>query len=126
VTAAFLLFHDGKGTERSVELPRTGERLTIGRLPGNDITLDWDTDVSRLHAALERAGSAWTLIDSGLSRKGCYVNNTRVLGRHRLHNGDLLRFGSSVVTYIERDDAPLAERKPAARHVDRAPNQATT
>jgi pSer/pThr/pTyr-binding forkhead associated (FHA) protein len=103
MTAAFLLFHDSDGTHRGFELPRTGERVTIGRLPGNDVVLKWDTEVSRLHAALERDGSAWTLVDSGLSRNGCYVNNTRVLGRHRLHTGDLLRFGKSVVAYIERE-----------------------
>ena len=119
MTGAFLLFHDGEGTYRSFDLPCTGERVTIGRSPGNDVVLKWDTEVSRLHAALERDGCAWTVVDGGLSRNGCYVNDTRVLGTHRLRDGDLIRFGKSVVAYIEREHGPARSSAPQPPGGDR-------
>ncbi|MGH2783470.1 MAG: FHA domain-containing protein, partial [Thermoleophilaceae bacterium] len=53
---AFLLFRDGGGRQRVVELPSSAERLTVGRRATNNVALDWDTEVSRLHAELERIG----------------------------------------------------------------------
>ena len=50
----------------------TGDRLTIGRRPSNDVALDWDSEVSRVHAALERIGEDWTVVDDGLSHNGTY------------------------------------------------------
>lgn len=86
--------------------------VTIGRRPGNDIALAWDPTVSRLHARLERIGEAWTFSDEGLSRNGSYLNGRRVTGRRRLHDGDTIRVGSTVLTYrdpAEQTDTTLAE-----------------
>src|SRR5690242_5796862 len=94
----FLLFRDDRGSQRIVSLSG-GERITIGRRSGNDLTLGWDPEVSSLHAALERLGTEWTLVDDGLSRNGSYVNGLRVTGRHVLRNRDSLRFGDTVVVY---------------------------
>jgi FHA domain-containing protein len=101
----FLLFRDAEGGQCILELPAAAERVTIGRREGNDMTLDWDPDVSRLHAALERIGGDWTLVDDGLSRNGSYVNDSRVLGRRRLRNKDVLRFGECLVVYSEPERA---------------------
>jgi hypothetical protein len=101
----FLLYRDGYDCQRIFELPAEAERVTIGRRGGNDLTLDWDPEVSRLHAALERIGSDWTLVDDGLSRNGSYVNDTRVLGRRRLRNGDLLRLGDCRLVYSQPERA---------------------
>ena len=37
-----------------------------------------------MHAALERVGDAWALIDDGLSHNGTWVNGERLIGRRRL------------------------------------------
>jgi FHA domain/Bacterial regulatory proteins, luxR family len=95
----FLVFRDGKGRQRIVELPSTVERMTVGRRSSNDVALPWDTEVSRLHAELERIDEDWTLADDGLSRNGSFVNGTRLRGRRRLKDGDTLRFGGTAVAY---------------------------
>ena len=96
---AFLLFRDGNGRQRIVELPPTADRLTIGRRSTSNIALEWDTEVSRLHAELERIGDDWTLNDDGLSQNGSFVNGSRLVQRHRLRDGDTLRFGQTNVVY---------------------------
>jgi pSer/pThr/pTyr-binding forkhead associated (FHA) protein len=96
---AFLLFRDGEGRQRIVELPPTADRLTIGRRTTSNIALEWDTEVSRLHAELERIGDDWTLSDDGLSQNGSFVNGTRLGHRHRLKDGDTLRFGRTNVVF---------------------------
>jgi pSer/pThr/pTyr-binding forkhead associated (FHA) protein len=96
---AFLLFRDGNGRQRIVELPSTADRLTIGRRSTSNIALEWDTEVSRLHAELERIGDDWTLNDDGLSQNGSFVNGSRLVQRHRLKDGDTLRFGQTNVVY---------------------------
>jgi predicted component of type VI protein secretion system len=95
----FLVFRDGEGRQRIVELPPTAERMTIGRRSSNDVALPWDTEVSRVHAELERIGEDWTLADDGLSRNGSFVNGARLSGRRRLRDGDRLRFGGTTVAF---------------------------
>ena len=74
--------------------------MSIGRDPGSDVRLDWDTEVSRAHAILERVGSAWTLVDDGLSRNGSFVNGQRVRGRRRLADGDTIKLGHTLLAFI--------------------------
>lgn len=94
----FLVYRDGAASQVLVELG-AGQRLTIGRRADSDVVLDWDGEVSRLHAQLESVGQEWTLIDDGLSRNGSFVNGQRVTGRQRLHDGDRLCFGATLVLY---------------------------
>ena len=75
------------------------ERLSIGRAPQNVIDLAWDTEVSRLHAELECIGGEWTVSDDGLSRNGTYVNGTRISGRQRLRDGDVVRVGRTQIAF---------------------------
>src|ERR1041385_2661191 len=63
-------------------VPLEGERVTVGAAPGNDLCLEGDTTVSRLHAVLERMGDFWTIRDLG-SRNGVFVNGER-LARDRV------------------------------------------
>jgi pSer/pThr/pTyr-binding forkhead associated (FHA) protein len=95
----FLVFRDEQGAQRIVELEDARERLSIGRGAGNDVALPWDTEVSRLHAELERIAGEWTVSDDGLSRNGTYVNSGRISGRHRLRDGDVLRVGRTAIAY---------------------------
>jgi pSer/pThr/pTyr-binding forkhead associated (FHA) protein len=126
---AFLLFRDGEGRQRIVELPPAADRLTIGRRTTSTIALEWDTEVSRVHAELERIGDDWTLSDDGLSQNGSFVNGTRLVHRHRLKDGDTLRFGrtslvfcaanrgDSLATVVPEDSVPAADPTEAQRRV---------
>lgn len=128
VGAPFLLFRDGDRRQRLFAL---GEmtRLTIGRAPANELPLPWDAEASRVHAELALMGSEWTVADNGLSRNGTYVNGQRVLGRRRLHDGDLIELGRSQVVFysplavtLEETDSPSDEHlapalSPAQRRV---------
>jgi pSer/pThr/pTyr-binding forkhead associated (FHA) protein len=74
------------------------QEVRIGRLPDNDLALVWDGDVSRRHAHVARTATGWVLVDDG-SRNGCYVNGERVAGQSPLNDGDVLRFGDTVVLF---------------------------
>lgn len=96
----YLLFRDGDSGQRIAPLAGGAGRLTIGRAPGCELTLDWDPKVSGAHAQLERiAEGAWVLADDGLSRNGSYVNGERLRQRRRLADGDLLRFGDTQMLF---------------------------
>src|ERR671931_1612837 len=95
----FLVYRDWAGHQRIFGLAEGVSRVTIGRRANNDIALEWDVEVSRLHAALDRIGDDWTITDDGLSRNGSFVNGERVVGRRRLRDGDALRFGETLVLY---------------------------
>jgi len=93
----FVSFRDGLGDLRLVRL-QDGP-LIIGRSPESDIVLDWDREVSRTHAQLEPLGTAWVVVDDGLSRNGCTVNTARLQGRRRLADGDVIRVGGTSLTF---------------------------
>ena len=97
----FLVYRDGGGTQRIVELDELVEQPTVGRRPSNQISLGWDVNVSRIHAQLERIGDAWTIADDGLSRNGTWVNSERISGRRVLHDGDVMRFGDTLVAFCD-------------------------
>ena len=137
IASPFLLYRDGGGREHVVPLEADHPRLTIGRGATTDVWLDWDGEASRLHAALERFGADWTVIDDGLSRNGTYVNGERVQGRRRLGDGDVVRCGSTELLFqapvaeayhgatIEAGSAPITTRAgaaaaPATRAADHA------
>jgi pSer/pThr/pTyr-binding forkhead associated (FHA) protein len=64
-----------------------GRAVTLGKTASNDITIDTDPTVSRLHAVLEYFPAGWCIRDLA-SRNGTFVNGQRVLGERRLQNGD--------------------------------------
>ena len=126
--APFVLYRDGAGHQRIVDLGGRSEALCIGRQGSCDIALDWDTEVSRVHAMLEPVGEEWTLVDDGLSRNGSFVNGQRVHGRRRLGDGDSINVGRTLLlfaapvhgdsrsTETTRQSAP-PELSPAQRRV---------
>ena len=126
----FLVLRDGDGEQRIVALANDRpERLSVGRNPSNDVSVPWDEEVSRLHAELERIGGEWTISDDGLSRNGTFVNGSRIGGRVRLRDGDVIRAGATTIAYrqpaaselsspthvgvprVSRDDLPVTQRQ---------------
>jgi hypothetical protein len=97
--APFLVFRDGGGRQALWPLGDAPMRLTIGRRVGNDVRLAWDPTVSSAHAALERVGPDWSVVDDGLSRHGTFVNGERVTGRRRLVDGDLIFVGATTLAF---------------------------
>jgi pSer/pThr/pTyr-binding forkhead associated (FHA) protein/DNA-binding CsgD family transcriptional regulator len=106
--APLLVLRDGAGRQQLLRLG--GDRLSIGRGETNDVPLPWDTEVSRLHAELECIAGEWTIVDDGLSRNGTYVNGSRISGRARLRDGDVLRIGRTTLGYRRPDAEESAER----------------
>ena len=105
----FLVYRDGSATQQIYMLPDV-DRVTVGRSAPTDICLDWDTEVSRLHAELERFGGDWTIADDGLSRNGTHVNSEKVVGRRRLQDRDVIRFGRTTAVFRKPGVADLTDR----------------
>ena len=120
----FLVFRDGGGEQ--VLLPiKADAGLWVGRGDSADVRLEWDEEVSALHAQIEVVRGECTLVDDGLSRNGSFVNEERVHGRRHLRDGDSLRFGRTVVVYRRPgEDAPeataIATEMPSAATVSPA------
>jgi FHA domain-containing protein len=100
----FLIYRDGEARHRIMALDPSRERVTLGRRTSTDLPLDWDDEVSRLHAELMRKGGDWTLVDNGLSMNGSFVNGEPVRGQRRLHDGDALRLGGTVLIFRNPGD----------------------
>ena len=104
----FLVFRDGEG-EQAILPIETNAELWVGRSPSADVRLEWDEEVSGLHAQIEVVRDECTLVDDGLSRNGSFVNEEGVHGRRHLRDGDSLRFGQTLVVYRRPgEDAPEA------------------
>ncbi|MCC3328412.1 FHA domain-containing protein [Nocardia abscessus] len=103
---SFLRFTDDAGRQQELTLTPDRGRVTIGRSPHADLALSWDAEVSRLHAAVEYLGAHWTIVDDGLSRNGTFVNGDRLVGRRRLMAGDVIRVGTSRVSFHDFGGVP--------------------
>jgi len=77
---------------------------TIGRAESCDLGLFGDNSIDRVHARIERQGACYFLADAG-SEGGTFLNNRRVTQSTRLHAGDLIRLGGSVLMFGERAKA---------------------
>ena len=115
----FLVLRDGAEEQRIVVVEEGTTELWVGRGEAAGLRLDWDEEVSALHAQIEVVGGECTLLDDGLSRNGSFVGEERVHGRRRLRDGETLRFGRTTVLFRRPDEsAPeatvVASEVPAA------------
>jgi pSer/pThr/pTyr-binding forkhead associated (FHA) protein len=110
----FLIHRDGNGEHRITPLGRDRERLTLGRRSSADLALNWDEEVSRLHAELLRKGDEWAIVDNGLSLNGSFVNGEPVRGQRRLRDGDAIRVGSTVLIFRSPSDQESQATAPSA------------
>jgi pSer/pThr/pTyr-binding forkhead associated (FHA) protein len=101
----FLVLRDGAGEQRIVVVEAGATELWVGRGQAAGLQIDWDEEVSALHAQIEVVGGECTLLDDGLSRNGSFVGEQRVHGRRRLRDGDTLRFGRTRVLFRRPGEA---------------------
>ena len=116
----FVVYRDGPGEQQIVMLGTDQQRVTVGRGPACEVRIEQDSEVSRLHAELERLGDNWTVSDDGLSRNGTFVNGERVVGRRPLRDRDIIRFGRTSATFYQPLVASLTETRVGTEVVDRA------
>ncbi len=76
----------------------TGSRAVIGRLKSCDVCLQ-DANASREHAAIERDGLGWTIVDLD-SLNGTYLNGQRI-ERSGLKDGDVITVGVTELVFHE-------------------------
>jgi pSer/pThr/pTyr-binding forkhead associated (FHA) protein len=95
----FLVYRDADGEQRIVVVEQGTTALWVGRGEAADLRLDWDEEVSALHAQIEVVRDECTLLDDGLSRNGSFVGERRVDGRLRLRDGNTLRFGQTKILF---------------------------
>lgn len=95
----FLVLRDGAGEQRIVAIEDGTTELWVGRGEAAGLRIDWDEEVSALHAQIEVVAGECTLLDDGLSRNGSFVGTERVHGRKHLRDGDTLRFGRTTVLF---------------------------
>jgi pSer/pThr/pTyr-binding forkhead associated (FHA) protein len=105
----FLVFRDGDGEQRILTVEEGVSELWVGRSGSTDLRLDFDSEVSGLHAQIDVVRSECTLVDDGLSRNGSFVNGERVSGRRRLRDGDTLRFGCTGVLFRAPGESGASE-----------------
>jgi pSer/pThr/pTyr-binding forkhead associated (FHA) protein len=108
----FLVFRDEDARHVIRALAAGDDRICVGRSPSADVPLAWDEEVSRIHAELACIGAEWALLDDGLSLNGSYVNGAKVTGQRRLHDGDSLRIGNTVLLF--RNPSEAAQRSTVA------------
>ena len=125
----FLVFRDAAGEQVLAVIDSATTELWVGRSEVAGVRLDWDESVSTLHARVEVVGEECVIEDDGLSRNGSFLNGDRIQGRRRLRDGDMLRFGRTVVIYRAPAEAsfemtaeagemlPAASVSPAQRRV---------
>lgn len=87
--------------------------MSIGRSSTNDLVLE-DPGVSRSHARIARFPEGYFLLDAG-GKNGTFINERRIAAPTLLRTGDIVRIGSSVLTFngtssspVEFVDSPLA------------------
>ncbi len=71
--------------------------VTVGRLPECTISIN-DGNISRNHAEVKVGPTAFVVVDLG-STNGTMVNGVKIVGEHRLRDGDIISFGSTHVRF---------------------------
>ena len=103
-----VLVIDGEIQPDAVYPLSSTEEIVIGRDSSCDISLDFDANISRLHATIEPLKpDGWQIVDHN-SANGTYINGERLQGKQVLHPGDRLMFSQGGPEFIFEYRVPLA------------------
>ena len=91
----------GPGGHGLIALDEERGQLTIGTRAGNDLVLDKDGSVSRVHARFENLGAAWSVTDLK-STNGTMVNGVRTDGITALTHLDEILVGRTRLIIHDR------------------------
>ena len=94
------------GSEKTFDL----DGISFGRDPECDVVLD-DIEVSRHHARIYKSGTDYFIEDLS-STNGTFLNGRSVKKHEIIRNGDLIRFGESVVLEFSTDEQAAEELQP--------------
>jgi hypothetical protein len=97
-----------------VVLDETRPTISVGKSVENDLVLDGDPAVSRVHARLERVGPAWCITDLG-STNGTTVNGERLFAPRSIFDRDEVLIGRTRLVLRDptaRGDVTTAPLKP--------------
>ena len=97
-----------------VVIDESRRAISVGKSPHNDLVLDGDPAVSRVHARLERLGPAWCITDLG-STNGTTVNGERLFAPRTLYDRDEVLVGETRLVLRDptaRGDVTTAPLKP--------------
>lgn len=97
------------GQTRAIQLDPQRALLSVGRDPGNNVTIDLPL-VSRWHARIERQGDLFLVRDLN-STNGTFVNGQRVHGAQPLSAGDELMIGPARLAFQDVSLGRLAPQE---------------
>jgi signal transduction histidine kinase len=100
VSSLFVI--QGRDQGNRFEFDSTGVPVTLGRDGSCTIQLH-DSEISRVHAEVRRAGSSYILADLN-SSNGTYVNSRKV-DRHELSSGDQVQMGRTIMLFTGTGDS---------------------
>ena len=83
----------------------TKDTISIGRMPDSDLCFKEDGRVSRQHAVIHRAPTAYILTDLG-SANGTFLNGALLSEPTVLHSGDIIRVGHTELIFLMEPLAP--------------------
>ena len=102
-----VLVIDGEIQPDAVYPLSSSEEIVIGRDSSCDISLDFDANISRLHATIEPLKpDGWQIVDHNTAN-GTYINGERLQGKQILHPGDRLMFSQGGPEFIFEYRVPL-------------------
>lgn len=93
--------------EQEIEVPLS-DRITIGRVDGNDVVVD-DPRMSSRHAEVRRIGEGIYEVHDLGSKGGTFINGERV-ERQKLHNGDKVGFGPLQGVFVNKEEPGPVEQ----------------
>lgn len=93
------VFSDEQSNNKWGTFPTEKNEITIGRAPGCDIVLP-HVSVSKCHAKIIREQNEYYISDCG-STNGVIVNNSRITGKVRLHEKDVITITNSRLIFTK-------------------------
>lgn len=112
-----------KGTFAGQMVVLQGDRTILGRHPTSQIVLE-DGAVSRHHAEIVQENGCF-FIEDLRSRNGTEVNNTKILGRTELRDGDGIRVCDHTFEFCLKPDTDSTRKKLFIRTEPVAPGSGT-